>query len=105
MGCGVGVGVGCCVGVGVGAVVGVSVGVSTTVDVSTDVGVFTTAALLVFGVGVSVVATIELPYAVAAQIHSSSAAMSVPHPIPNFVFRERVRNQYLKPDGLCGGTL
>jgi hypothetical protein len=47
------------------------------------------------GVGVCVVATVELPYTEAAQMQRSSAAMSVPHPRPIFVLRERVLNQCL----------
>jgi hypothetical protein len=87
----VGVGVGFCVGVGEG--VGVSV------------GVFWIATFPVVAVGVGVVAMVELPYAEAAQIQRSSAAMSVPHPIPNFALRDRVRNQFLIPDGFFGGKV
>jgi hypothetical protein len=93
---GVAVGVGVCVGVG--GSVSVSVGMF-------SVGVFMTATLLVFGVGVDVVATVELPYAETVQIQRRSATMSVPHPSPIFALRERVRNQCLKPDGLFGGIV
>ena len=76
---------------------GISVGVSTTV------GVVRNTTWLVVGVGVSVAPNVELPYAEAAQIQRRSAAMSVPHPRPILVFRERVLNQCLKPDGGFGG--
>jgi hypothetical protein len=86
----VGVGVGGCVGIGEG--VGVSVGVAW-MEV-----------LPVVGVGVGVVATVAAPYADTAQIHSSSAAISVPHPRPILALRERVRNHCRMP-GLVGGEV
>ncbi len=90
MGCGlgvglrVGVGVGCCVGVG--GSVGVSVGMLT-------VGVFRMEASPVVGVGVGVVSRVALPQAV--QMQSRRAAMIIPYLRLIFIFRDRVKNQFL----------
>ena len=96
---GCGVGVGGCVGTGVG---NVGVGARWCIcgySVTYDHGCH----MVVFGVGVSVAPSVELPYAEAAHIHRTSAAISVPHPRPILVLRERVLNQCLKPDGGFGG--
>jgi len=90
----VGIGVGLGVGVSVGAIVGVSVRIAWLIAAVVAVGV---------GVGVDVVPMVLLPYAEAAQMQRSSAAISVPHPRPILVLRERVLNQCLKPDGGFGG--
>jgi len=89
----VGIGVGFGVGVSVGAVVGVSVGIAWLIAAVVAVGV---------GVCVDVGPMVLLPYAEAAQIQRSRAAIIVPHPRPIFVLRERVLNQCLKPDGGFG---
>ena len=85
VGCTVGLGVGFKVGIGVGFCVGVGLSVGVSVGMLT-VGGFRIVTCPVVGVGVNVVATVELPYAEAAQTQRRSAAIIVPHPSPNFVF-------------------